>query len=424
MADAHEHSLLIASIVSLCARATIDICGGLDQAIRSIIVISLKYLDRRLLLESVVPGGYVDWNYVDSAHSILGNKQNLLGDSDMWLHLLPYLDFGKLQLEPLQLQASFPPIWTLYRTLEESVGHDKDWKFNDTCRLFLLSNLIGIPFKFITERYTTKSLKQHSSEVICCRIMENMAEERHEAGVYLESMRYLLSICVVDVAKLELHVQHYRSTVAEQKASWTMKHLRVQTRPSMRDILEAKRRTGGYKDSMVAEDTGCGAVTFDAFCNSVRFPNCMSHLLRSRCYLLASQCHFDFRPYTQELLVSAEVAAAINDNAIMHPDEASLGKAINTLTLSIHPFDELKLFRKNCFLSHASVNSNRFTMTDVLRMYVSAYQHASMWKQLWKTIDPVMSTQISKDVEYFVKQHAFAKASFIEILKTSTPFVI
>jgi hypothetical protein len=47
-----------------------------------------------------------------------------------------------------------------------------------------------------------------------------------------------------------------------------------------------------------------------------------------------------------------------------------------------------------------------------------------MWKQLWKLVDPVMSTQISKDVEGFVKQHAFAKVSFIEILKTSTPFVL
>jgi hypothetical protein len=157
MASSREHSVLIASIVSLCGRATIDICGGLDQVIRSIIVISLKYLDRKLLLDSVVPFGYVDWNYVDNASNILGNKQNLLGDSEMWLHLLPYLDFGKLILEPLELKSMFPPIWTLYRTMEEHVGHDKDWTFNDTCKLFLLSNLIGIPFKFVTERYTTRS---------------------------------------------------------------------------------------------------------------------------------------------------------------------------------------------------------------------------------------------------------------------------
>jgi hypothetical protein len=260
--------------------------------------------------------------------------------------------------------------------------------------------------------------------VICGRIMENMAEERHDAAAYLESMKYLLLICVVDVAKLDLHVQHYRSTVAEQKASWTIKHLRVQTRPSMREVLQTKRRGGAYADSSAGDDSnGCGAVTFDAFCNSVRFPNCMSHLLRSRCYLLASQCHFDFKPFTKAL-VSDEVAVTINNNAVLHPDEASLGKCINTLTLSIHPFDELKLFRKNCFTSYASISSNRFTMTDVLRMYVAAYQLPSMWKQLWKLVDPVMSTQISKDVESFVLQHPFAKASFVDILKTSTPFVM
>jgi hypothetical protein len=88
----------------------------------------------------------------------------------------------------------------------------------------------------------------------------------------------------------------------------------------MRDILETKRRTMLCAESAVGGDNGCGAVTFDAFCNSVRFPNCMSHLLRSRCYLLACQCHFDFRPFSKEL-VSDEVAEMINGNGIMYPDE-------------------------------------------------------------------------------------------------------
>jgi hypothetical protein len=188
-----QHRILIASIVSLCDRATISMSDGAEKAIKSIIAISLKYINRQVLLEGVVPDAYVDWDYVDNAHTLLGNKQNLLGDSDIWLQLLQYLDFGKLILHPQELQIQHPPIWVLYKTMEEHIGHtEKPWSFNDTSKLFLLSNLLGIPFKYVTERYITKCL-DHSSHVVCGKIMEAMAEERHEAGVYLNSMQYLIS---------------------------------------------------------------------------------------------------------------------------------------------------------------------------------------------------------------------------------------
>jgi hypothetical protein len=188
-----HHKLLIASIVSLCDRATIDTSKGIDRAIWSIISVSLKYINRAALLQGVVPGAYVDWDYIDNAHGILGGKHNLLGDSDTWLQLLPYLNFGKLELQPQELKNLYPPIWVLYRTLEENVGHgDNVWGYNDTCKLFLLSNLLGIPFKYVTERYITKCL-EHSSHLVCGKIMEAMAEDRHEAEVYQNSMKYLLS---------------------------------------------------------------------------------------------------------------------------------------------------------------------------------------------------------------------------------------
>jgi hypothetical protein len=94
-----EISVLIASTVSLCDRATIDMGDGMSKAVGSIIIMSLKYMDRKLLLEKVHPGAYIDWDYIEDSTNLIGNKQNLLGDTDMWLQLLPYLDFGKLTCE-------------------------------------------------------------------------------------------------------------------------------------------------------------------------------------------------------------------------------------------------------------------------------------------------------------------------------------
>lgn len=62
-------------------------------------------------------------------------------------------------------------------------------------------------------------------------------------------------------------------------------------------------------------------------------------------------------------------------------------------------------------------------MTQVLHLYVAAYQKRDIWKLCWKTIYPIMSTQISKDVHSFVSSTPFAVSEFMEILKNSTPFV-
>lgn len=54
---------------------------------------------------------------------------------------------------------------------------------------------------------------------------------------------------------------------------------------------------------------------------------------------------------------------------------------------------------------------------------MAAYQKRDIWKQCWKRIYPIMSTQIARDVEGFVAGVPFATEPFIVILKTSTPFV-
>ncbi len=41
-------------------------------------------------------------------------------------------------------------------------------------------------------------------------------------------------------------------------------------------------------------------------------------------------------------------------------------------------------------------------MNDVFRLYVAAYQNKDIWKEVWKLIKPILSTQIIKDVENYV----------------------
>jgi hypothetical protein len=148
----------------------------------------------------------------------------------------------------------------------------------------------------------------------------------------------------------------------------------------------------------------------------------MSNLRRIRCYLVACQGHhFD---YSKNLdgLVPVDVARALANNPVVFPDASSVYLGIDSLALNMLPFDELNKFRAKCFVSFALHQKRNLSLTEVLKLYVAAYQVKSIWKQLWTTIYPVLSPQIIRDVETFVSTTPFAVEPFMQILKTSSPF--
>jgi hypothetical protein len=106
------------------------------------------------------------------------------------------------------------------------------------------------------------------------------------------------------------------------------------------------------------------------------------------------------------------------------PDVNSMYMAIDSLAMNIRPFDEINQFRTKCFISFARHQSKNLSLTQVLKLYVAAYQFKPIWKQLWTSIYPVISPQIIRDVETFATNTPFAVKPFIEILKTSSPFTI
>lgn len=148
----------------------------------------------------------------------------------------------------------------------------------------------------------------------------------------------------------------------------------------------------------------------------------MSNLRRLRCYLMACQGHnFDYAQHL-ESLVPMDVAKALSNNPVLFPDVKSVFTGIDSLALNMLPFEELNKFRTRCFVSFAAHQKRNLSLTEILKLYVAAYQVKSIWKQLWTTIYPVLSPQIIRDVETFVSSTPFAVKPFVQILKTSSPF--
>ena len=72
------------------------------------------------------------------------------------------------------------------------------------------------------------------------------------------------------------------------------------------------------------------------------------------------------------------------------------------------PFKEMMAFKSKCFSSFPVVHVQRMTLTQILRLYVAAYQAPNVWKDVWKAQIGVLSPQIVRDCEAFVEGSAFA----------------
>lgn len=60
------------------------------------------------------------------------------------------------------------------------------------------------------------------------------------------------------------------------------------------------------------------------------------------------------------------------------------------------------------------------TMSESFRLYVAAYQHRHVWKEVWKLIKPILSVQIIKDVEHFVSMRPMDCQSMVSIVRYGT----
>ena len=59
-------------------------------------------------------------------------------------------------------------------------------------------------------------------------------------------------------------------------------------------------------------------------------------------------------------------------------------------------------------------------MNEVFRLYVAAYQHRPVWKEVWKLVKPILSTQIIKDVEAFTNIHPMDCYSTVSVILYGT----
>ena len=79
------------------------------------------------------------------------------------------------------------------------------------------------------------------------------------------------------------------------------------------------------------------------------------------------------------------------------------------------PFQELVDFRASCLRALPASHLNKTPLNDIFSAYVSAYQNPTIWNECFRGVIGVISVQIVRDVDAYVKSRPFAVDAFMKI---------
>jgi len=230
----------------------------------------------------------------------------------------------------------------------------------------------------------------------------------------------VLDKCKVDVAAMEQTRQLLQATAEDRKLSLQMSRMTVvQGRPRLRDRVTEELKTEERKAQM---DTKLETWdSYQGFCYKHRFPPTLSEKIRSKLYFLASQTRWDWAPHVEAVLPSGgALCTRVGAFPVAHPDVQVLARVIEGLSMDgSPPFEAMTAFRKECFGSFPVTFVQRLTLSQILQLYVAAYQGAGVWRELWKHLVGVLSVQIVRDVEQFVGRCPFAGEDVVRFLVRS-----
>lgn len=243
---------LVSSLLTMCNASTIDLDSHTENAIKCIFGVCLKFIDKQKLVELVAPDTFVDWAFINEYQQPSGRAGNLLGDSTVWMRLLSFVSFPDNGLPDNMIRSSYPPLWCIINSLKTSRVYDASGNsmqqsavdgatnallnFSDACKLCISINLEGVMSRHMCEQYISSKI-QRNSHAVSANLLSALADERHEAGVYLTTMQHLLDIMQVEASEISSRVTHYRTVKLSQQKAWALKYVEAgKSRPSMRDV--------------------------------------------------------------------------------------------------------------------------------------------------------------------------------------------
>lgn len=375
------------------------------------IILSLKYVDRRQLFETLFPDHYADWALLDRTPP----TSNALGDTEPWLSLLSLLEWPTLTDRDRDIEQNHTPLAQIKAGLKSNNLDLPGWTM--ACRAFILQLIQGLQSIHANEQLTSRILSRPTRENTM-QFLAGLYDTKHLPSAYTQTLAHILSPAAIQIdTALLAHTMSIISTQREEhKLNLRMKSMQlVALRPRLRDRLKSSLLTEQNKEQV---DIKMGTWdSYTGYCHTHRFPNNLSDRVKRQLYFLASQTHWEWRDFVQHLIKNKDIEARVQQHSVTQPDANVIHWVIDTLSMDGRPpFHEMMAFKARCFASFPVVYVQRMTLTQILRLYVAAYQPQTVWKDVWKAQIGIISPQIVRDIETFVGANAFAGGRIVEAL--------
>ena len=397
-------TLIVDTMMSAGQHFSVDTRSLRDLSVK-MTILSFKYVDRKALWERVFPSAFVDWQLVKS-------DLNTLGDMHMWLPLLELCTWEGVERH----EAAHPPLGNMRRAMRAASLDTGSWTL--PCQLLILQLLSGVPSLQAFQVMTCRSHKR-DTHVQCALLLATLSDTPQTPAACEAALAIVLGECMaVDVAKLESHLRASQSRRHDLSAALKQKSMgSYHGRPRLRDLAIPTEEQKAQLDSQHGT-----WESYSGFCQLHQFPNVLSETVKSRLYFLAAQTSWDWRPHVQSVLRhDGDLCDRVTQYPVSRPDLRVLHQCVDGLRMDgTPPFQEMTDFKNRCFRSFPVSQAQRMNLTQVLRLYVCAYQPPGHWKEMWKLQLCLISPQIIKDCEAFVAERPFAAEPFMHLMLSSS----
>lgn len=369
------------------------------------LILSLKYIDRRALFQALYPDEYADW---DLAERSIGSTNNVLGDAETWLCLLSLLDWPSItDKHRTDIELHHKPLAVIKASLKTHNLDTPGW--GTACKVLILQMIQGLQAMHAVELLTSRSLCRNTHESTM-KLLAGLYDTKHLPEDYLKTLEYILSQGNLAVNELVLSqtLTAIQTQREEHRANIKLKNIQAAAmRPRLRDRLKSSLLTERRKEQV---DSKMGTWdSYTGYCHAHRFPNTLSDRIKRQLYFLAAQTRWDWTPFVQHLIDSRDIEDKVKQLPVIQPDVGVINWVIDNMSMDGRPpFKEMMAFKARCFVSFPVVRVQQMTLTQVLRLYVAAYQSPNIWKDVWKEQIGIISPQIIRDCELFVEANAFA----------------
>lgn len=258
----------------------------------------------------------------------------------------------------------------------------------------------NIPSPVMLERLMClQGASENNLELRCLRCVssiynKNMPESKQQALLFqmFFNLRPMLSF------KTEI-----TTILREEIESESLNNVVKSKRKLLRDIVSDIHKASLQNSSQ----------TFEAWTISQRFSVTTSTHLQRVLYFIHAQQGVKCPENVYAQFFPQEILLRAANSKIEQIDSSAIIAVIKSIRVYKHDIADLLDFRCSCLLGLSLTARSKISLPGLLQLYVSCFQHDSIWEECWKSIVPVMNHTIEMSRRDFLKSHCMCIESVV-----------